>query len=167
MVLGGQPAQVALQVRLHLGFGLHHKAQADPVTESPGQQPQAKCPRVPHRVEQRGPRAQFVQALCRPGQVVGFLSAGVHEMGAQCSVFGCKSLRRVERLGADFAYVVDPHQRAGLRLFRCRQFAVHLRERRAGSGCTRLGEQGTQGCICGNDQVVHASHFRVGGRPRV
>ena len=42
----GQAAHVALQMCLHLVFGLHHKAQADPVAQPPGQQAQAKSARI-------------------------------------------------------------------------------------------------------------------------
>ena len=114
----GQAAHVALQMCLHLVFGLHHKAQADPVAQPPGQQAQAKSAGIPQGVEQRGPRAQLGQALAGPGQVVGFLQAGLLELRAQRLIAGHQRLRRVERLGAHLAHMVHPHQGPRLRLFR-------------------------------------------------
>ena len=83
---------VALQVRLDLLFGLHHKTQAHAVAQPACQQPQAECPGIPQGIEQRPSGTQFVQPLLGPGQVVGFLGAGALEVLAQAAIAGGKRL---------------------------------------------------------------------------
>ena len=73
-------------------------------------QPQAKGTDVPQGVEQRGPSAQLVQALLRPGQVVFFLLASLAEMLAQARIARAQGLGGIKRLGADFTHVVHAHQ---------------------------------------------------------
>ena len=107
----------------HLILGLHHKTQAHTVTQAPGQQAQAEGRGVPQRVEQRLARTQFLQPLLGPGQMIGFFLAGPQEVGAQRFVLGRQRLRRVKRLCAHLAHMIDPHQGTGLALVGHRQFS--------------------------------------------
>ena len=44
VIVRRQAIQVAVQMGLHLPLGLDHKAQADPIPQTPGQQAQTKAP---------------------------------------------------------------------------------------------------------------------------
>ena len=113
-VAGRQAVHVAGQVRLDLALGLDHETQAQAVAaQAPGQQTDAEGAGVPERVEQRGAVAQLVQALARPGQVIGFLARGGVQVAAQLGIGRAQRLRRVKRLRAHLADVIDSHQRAG------------------------------------------------------
>ena len=98
------------------------------LTRSPsaaGHQSQAEGAGVPERIEQRRPGAQFVQPLPGPGQVVGFLARRPARSCARSAGSRVASgLRRVERLGADLADMVDAHQRAGVAALLGRQVGV-------------------------------------------
>ena len=53
---------------------------------------------------------QFAQPLLAPGQVVGFLAAGLFQQGTDGRVAGHQGLAVVQALGGDLPGVIDPHQ---------------------------------------------------------
>jgi len=48
----GKPAQVIIEMPLDLALGLHHEAQACPITGQRGQRTDCEGARVPQRIEQ-------------------------------------------------------------------------------------------------------------------
>ena len=65
---------------LDLALGLHDEAQADGIAGTPGQQADAEGAGVPERIEQAGTGVEFLQALARPGEVIGLLAGGLLEL---------------------------------------------------------------------------------------
>jgi hypothetical protein len=145
---------VVFEVLLDLALGLDHEPEADRIADAPGQQPDAERAGVPERVQETRPRAEFAQALLRPGEVVGLFACGVLELAAQRIVPRRERLRRVERLGAHLANMVDAHQRAGkpaLRVIECRWwFGGH----RAGAAGVTGARQRPQGGVGGYQQGI-------------
>jgi hypothetical protein len=108
-----QPLEMTCQVLLHLALGFHHEAEAGLVAQAAGDEADAERTQVPERIEHALARAELAQPLGRPGQMVGFLCGGLGELTPQRGVGRGQRLRAVERLGADLADVIDPHQRTG------------------------------------------------------
>jgi hypothetical protein len=94
-----------------LALGLHDEAEAGRSPNRPATRPRAKAPAYQSGLSSDGRRAQFVQALPGPGQVVRLFARGLLEVRAQGRIARGERLRRVERLGADLADVVHAHQR--------------------------------------------------------
>ena len=53
---------------------------------------------------------QFTQAFFTPHQMIDFFCGGLLHLLAHVGELGGQGLALVQRLGADFAGVVDPHQ---------------------------------------------------------
>ena len=143
----------------NLGFRLDDKAQTHRISQAPGNQPQPKRPRVPQRIKQRRARAQVLQPLRRPGQVVGLFYTGGGVVRAQGRVAGGQRLRGVKRLRAHLAHVVDAHQPGGLGFFGIGQRRGRLGQRLAGAGRMRRGKQSTKRRVSGgHDSVGRGLH---------
>ena len=110
--MGRQALQVAVEMLLDLALGLDDEAQAGTVAQARRAPADRKRACIPERIEQRGPVAEFLQALLGPGEMVCLLARGFLELLAQPLVAGGQRLRGVERLRADLADMVHPHQRA-------------------------------------------------------
>ena len=85
--------------------------------------------------------------------MVGFVTRRCLHALAQLGRPRSHRLRLVQSLGADFADVVDAHQRAGRPALSLREFArapVH----RIGAGGGGVGEDGAQAAIDRADEVV-------------
>ena len=70
----GQALQMAFEVVLHLAFGLDDEAQADPVAQATGGQPDQERTAVPERIEQARTVAELAQSLLGPREVVDLLA---------------------------------------------------------------------------------------------
>ena len=75
----------------------------------------AERARVPERIEQGWTGSKLTQPLRGPGQVIGLLLTGGLQLACQRLVGSLSTACRqglggVQRLGAHFAHVVDPHQ---------------------------------------------------------
>ena len=138
----------------NLGFCLDDKAQTHRISQAPGNQPQAKRPGVPQRIEQRRARTQVLQPLRRPGQVVGLFYTGGGVVRAQGRVAGGQRLRGVKRLRTHLAHVVDAHQPGGLGFFGIGQRRGRLGQRLAGAGCVRRGKQSAKRRVSGGHESV-------------
>ena len=163
MVAQRQAFHVLGQMRFDLAFGLHHKAQADVVAQPARQQPHAKGAGVPQGVQERRPCAQLSEPLTRPGQVVAFLLAGPGKLLAQRRVIGAHGLGRIQRLCADLAHMVDPHQGTGQGLVCSRQLSGLVGYSRAGLAGVGLAKQGAQGDVKAVDEGVHGADWGGGG----
>lgn len=106
--------EVACQVLFDLAFCLGKKAQADGIPQAPGQQPDAECSGVPQRVQYAWPRSKLIQTLHRPCEVIILLARGLIEMSLQHRIARAQPLRLIERLSADLADMVHPHERTGV-----------------------------------------------------
>src|SRR5450830_1218602 len=72
---------------------------------------------IPQWIEQTSMRAQFMQPLCGPGQMIFFLNAGMRKLLLQGSRLCKPSLRIVKRLSAHLAHMIDTHQAGTMALF--------------------------------------------------
>ena len=133
-ILGGQAIHVAVQMLLHLAFGLGHKAQADPVADTAGHGPNGVGTGVPQRAQPARAAIQFAQPLGAPGQMVLFLDRGLEQMLAQRWVAGDRCLPVVQRLGRNLAGVVDAHQPRSMRPGHALQRRAHGVIRRLWAG---------------------------------
>jgi hypothetical protein len=109
-----QAVEVAGQVLLDLALGLDDEAQAGAVAQPPGQQADAEGAGVPQRVEQAGRSPSSSRRCCVQARWSVSSRAACSSAGAAPGRARGQRLRLVQRLGADLADVVDPHQRAGL-----------------------------------------------------
>ena len=153
-----QAFQVTRQMGFNLMFGFRHKPEAQAVAQPAGNQAEPKGTGVPQRIEQGGPRAQLVHPVLGPGQVVAFFLAGLQEFLAQNRVARSQRLRGIQRLRANFAHVVDPHQRARQGFVLLAQVGRLGRHGGAGPGGARLGKQGVQGIVSGGQCGVQQCH---------
>src|SRR5688500_20119770 len=71
-----QSFEMGRQVALDLPLGFRHEPEARPVAEQPCQCADDDGARVPERVQEARPRAQLVEPVPAPGQVVAFLGGG-------------------------------------------------------------------------------------------
>jgi hypothetical protein len=92
--------------------------------------------------------AQLVNALFAPGQVVHFLLGGVLHGLAHVRQFGRQRLALIQRLGADFAGVVDPHQAGDVTAVLVAERLSRAQQRRRWTRrLTAEGQQGAQGPV--------------------
>ena len=119
-VLFGQGFQVVPQVVADPLFRGCHKAQADLVADRAGHRPQGEGQAVPGGVEDTGPAVQLAQALLAPHQVIDLLRRRLLHLFPHGGQFRGEGLPLVERLGADLAGMVDPHQPGGMSPFAIR-----------------------------------------------
>ncbi len=124
LIIGRQPIQVAVQMLLDLAFGLGHETQAHAIAGTSGQQPDGECAAVPEWIQQAGTAAELLDAGLRPRQVVGLFARSLLEHRAQGRIARRQRLGVVQRLGADFTDVIDPHQRRGFPPFSVREFRL-------------------------------------------
>jgi hypothetical protein len=108
-----QAVQVAGQVLLDLALGLDHEAQAGASPRRPASRPMPKAPAYHSGFSRLGrspssSRRCSVQARWSSSSRAAWSACARAVRGA-----GRQRLRLVQRLGADLADVVDPHQRAG------------------------------------------------------
>ncbi len=172
-VAGRKAIEVAVEMALDLALGLDQEAQAGLVAGTTGDQTDREGARVPQGVEQTGARAELAQALGGPGEMVGLLAGGLLELQAQRRIGRRQRLRAVQRLRADLADVIDPHQCAGVA-------ALGLVEWRAGPGRDRprprrlrRAVEGAQGVVGDRQKPVerregkatHGRHQNSRGRP--
>ena len=138
------PFYVTVQMSLDLALGFDDKTQIPAIAGQSGRGAEHKCPAKPERIQPRQVAVQFADPLGTPGQVVGFVASGSQQMGAQVLVASGQRLSEVERLCADLADVVDPHQPGSMALLggaELGRFRCHGRIR---PGRDRLGEHRAQ-----------------------
>jgi hypothetical protein len=110
----GQLRHVLRQMLLDLSLGLDDKSQVRAVAADAGGKPDGERARIPERVRIAGPRAELRQTLLRPRQVVFLLARGRCKAPPDLGIARDERLRAVERLGTDFAGVIDAHQAGGM-----------------------------------------------------
>src|SRR4029077_15820605 len=69
-----EPLDVALQVFFDLALGLREKAAVAPAARAPCPKPQRERARVPNRVQQAQPTAEFAHPVGAPCQVIALLA---------------------------------------------------------------------------------------------
>ena len=89
--------------------------------------------------------------------MVGFLARGLVEMGLEGRIAGGQRLRAVQRLGADLADMVNPHQRPGLALFAGAERGTVARDGRTGAQRPGRGEKRAQRAVGGTQQGIDRS----------
>lgn len=94
----------------HLAFGLRHEAQAFPITCQSGQCPDCKRAAVPQWIYQAGTAAEFTDAFRAPSQVIALFTCRLEQGRACRGSPGDDSLAVIQRLGRNFAGVIDPHE---------------------------------------------------------
>src|ERR1019366_6445452 len=99
---------------LDLPFGLDDESEVGAVAADTGGKPDREWPGVPEGVRVAGPRAKLGETLLRPRQMVFLLACCQREAAPDLRIARDQRLRAVERLGADFACVIDPHQAGGM-----------------------------------------------------
>jgi len=164
---------MAGEMLLDLAFGLGHEAEADCITGTPGDEPDAEGARIPERVEQALVGAEFAQALACPREMVGFFARGPFESAAQRRVARAQRLGAVECLRAHLADMIDAHQCARQPTVSVGQRG-RLAARRSRSLRVACAADGAQRLVGGGQQFVEerggrGRHFKGEGRrwPRI
>ena len=137
-----------------LALGFDHEAQAARVAQVGRHGAHYIGARIPQRIEERGLRAQFLQPLGGPGQVVFFLARGLRELRAHRVALGKARLRLVQRLGAHLADVVHPHQAGAVALFGGVHLAVFGARGRGRARRRGHAADHAHGLVESNDQLV-------------
>src|SRR5260370_40449432 len=96
---------------LDLPLGLGEKSEIPALAQSPGGITESQRTRVPQGVEQAQPAAELAYALSTPGEMIGLLARCLCERVLDVVVQRRQCLALVQRLGADLAAGIDPHQR--------------------------------------------------------
>ncbi|MNO97124.1 hypothetical protein D3C76_888210 [compost metagenome] len=102
---------------------------------------------------------QLAYALFAPGQVVDFFLGGVLHGFAYLGQFGGQCLALVQRLGADFAGMVDAHEAGNVAALGVIQVGIRLDDGRGWAG--RLAAEGQQGAHGGIGLQQQAVERRV------
>src|SRR5207253_2099932 len=124
------------------------------VAADTGNQPDRERPGVPEKIRVARPRTELYQTLLRPRQMVFLLTRGHCETAADLGIARNKRLRAVERLGADFAGVIDPHQAGGMTSLLGRERTLGTIFRGTGSLRSHRARQRPQCTIEAGDEVV-------------
>ena len=161
-ILRREALQVALQMRLDLAFGLGQKAQIPARAESACRIAQCERSGVPEWIEQAQAPAQFGYALLSPGEVLGFLACGLRQGARHRSIVARQRLPLIQRLRADLAAVVHPHQRSRMALFGVGELRLGKRAPWQGPRRHRGRRQRAQDLVEFDDQFVDAvEHGRI------
>ena len=139
LILLRQLADVMLQMHADLALCFRHKAKAVFVAGNPGNCAHAKRKAVPDRVQQAGMAVQLFQAVFAPGQVILFFNGCLFHLAAHIRQLGGQRLAVVQRLRADFAAVIDPHQPRNMARFAHRKLGIGLNAWIFSMGCSRTG----------------------------
>src|SRR6185503_3695111 len=110
-----QRREVTREVLLDLALGLGEEREIPAIPGGAGGRADGQRARVPERIEQARPPAELADARGAPGEVVFLLARRALEGVSVLGAAGRQGLALVERLRADFAHVVDAHQRGGVR----------------------------------------------------
>ena len=81
-----QSLEVAREMTLDLTLGLDHETERVTITETPGHRTEQQRTTVPDRIEQRGPRAEFRQALTGPGEMIALFGSRLLEKRLQARI---------------------------------------------------------------------------------
>ncbi len=161
-VVRRQPLDVRRQVVLDLALRLDDKAQVRAIASHAGGEADGERAGVPQRIEQRRTRIEFGQACLRPREMIFLLARRQGVARAHVGIARDERLRRVQRLRADLAGMVDTHQpRRVARLVRGQTgfrnpLARRGPRRRDGAG------QRAQRAVEGNDEVFeHRAILRL------
>ena len=136
-----------VQMGFYLTFRFDHKPETGCVADLSGNGTYHKSAGIPERIQYTDMRAEFMDALRCPGQVIFFFKTGLFKLLLQFAAAREQSLRLVQRLGADFTDMIDPHQtRAVFALFFIQHRFIELdnaqgRIRSASGGHTGYGAQ--------------------------
>ncbi len=113
---------MTLQVTLDLMLCFRQEAQVPLVAEFASDEAERKRSRIPQRIEHAQSATQFRDAVFAPGEMVGLLARGLVERAAQA--VGSERLPLIQRLFANFAAVVDSHERGRMAALGFAQIAV-------------------------------------------
>lgn len=142
-------------MRLDLPLSLCEKPQVPAIAEFPGNNTDRQGAEVPYRVEQTLAAAQLIDALLGPREMLGFFVGRVAQRFRDRWIALGQRLPLVERLGADLADMVHPHQTRDMCLFRVRHLRIGRIRARRPTNAARRGEDGTQGTVKFDDQAVN------------
>src|SRR5713101_141248 len=118
--------EMAFEVPLHLLFRLREKAEVPIIAEPPGDAADREGAGVPERIEHAPPPAQLGDSLRAPGEVIAFFPRRLFELRLQRRIARGERLALVERLRADFAAVIDPHEGGGALALEVRQIGLRV-----------------------------------------
>src|SRR6266702_2238627 len=134
---------------------------------------------VPERIERARPPAQLGDSLRAPGEVIAFFPRRLLEFQLQRRIARGERLALVERLRADFAAVIDPHEGGSAPALEVRQIGLRVlpgrgrpaRGRDPGHGAqppVEFGDQPVDGAAsahghCGRTKTASVNK---NGRPR-
>src|SRR5580704_14565265 len=93
-----EPAEVLIEVALHLTLGLDDEAETGAVTHEGGQCADGEGAGVPERVEQARPRAELPEARLAPGEMIGFRARRGQQHAARGVRAGREGLAVIQRL---------------------------------------------------------------------
>lgn len=102
---------VCSEVCLNLALGFAHEPKTCVIAEASGKVSNTQRARIPYRIEKRGALAQLLEPFTGPGKMVGLFPGRRSKEALQRRVLRCERVAFVERLRANLAHVVHPHER--------------------------------------------------------
>ncbi len=147
LILFGKFFQMVVQMRFDLPLGFRDEPEAGPVAGQPGERAQRDAAGVPERRQQTDAATQFIDASGAPRKVVAFLQRRCLEHGTRVGCPGGKRLTRVQRLGGNFAGVIDTHQRGAEIAFDRGHVAIGMADGRVRSCRVRPRCERSQGIV--------------------
>src|SRR5439155_5846433 len=134
------------------------------ISEPPGEAADREGAGVPERIEHAPPPAQLGDSLRAPGEVIAFFPRRLLELQLQRRIARGERLALVERLRADFAAVIDPHEGGGAPALETRQIGLRVLPGRGRPARGRDPEHGAQSLVEFGDQLVDgATAYGHGG----
>src|SRR5258706_8430940 len=112
---------MSCQMLFDLTLGFREERQVPAVPKRSRRDPQSQRTRVPHRIEEAQMPSELAHPVCAPSQVILLLACSLLKRGTDARVPGREGLPLVERLGADFAHMINAHEGRGVDALRCAQ----------------------------------------------
>ena len=143
-----QTRQMAGEMRFYLALGLDDKTEALGIAYPRSQRADHIRPCIPKRIEQTDPRAELLQALRRPREMILFFAPGLLEQVSQFLGLRKHPLCVIECLRAHLTDMIDAHQPSAVAALRIVHLTFRDLRRRIGPG---------GGCHAGYDanQPIH------------
>lgn len=110
-----------IEMRPHLPLGFSQEPETPVITTFSGKNSNGERPEVPERIQETCPRIQLPNSLRGPLEMLHFLTCGTIKRGSNQGIVANNGLTLIKRLRANFANMIDTHQRTSVPLVAERQ----------------------------------------------
>jgi len=166
LVVLAELLEVSVEMGADLPFRLLDEAEAHGVAGGGGGHRNRDGTGEPRGIEDARVTVEFRETLGAPHEMIAFFGRGIDQCIGKRGVAGHERLAKIQRLGADFAGVIHPHQARGVALFR--RFEAGFRHRGGGrraGGCRVWRAEHAERAIDPLDQAIERGEAPSGGVP--